>query len=101
MQEVMQPPTQANKPPPTPENNPQPVAEYDLPIRLSSAKKTTTPENKPTTTSTADEEKSPIATEELASILKDFQVTNHPLFYTTASASRLRLNLVVASSKRL
>ncbi len=41
---------------------------------MSSAKKTTTPENKPTTTPTADEEKSPIDTEELASILKDFQV---------------------------
>ncbi len=41
---------------------------------MSSAKKTTTPENKPTTTPTADEKKSPIDTEEIASMLKDFQV---------------------------
>ncbi len=41
---------------------------------MSSAKKTTTPENKPTTTPMAAEEKSPIDTEELASMLKDFHV---------------------------
>ncbi len=41
---------------------------------MSSAKKTTTPENKPTTTPTADEEESPIDTEELVSLLNDFQV---------------------------
>ena len=41
---------------------------------MSSTKKTATPENKPTTTPTADEEESPIDTEELASILKEFHV---------------------------